>query len=406
MLNRDGFHHYDQGLPSTVIYGMAQDANGNLWINVQGHGLYVFDGRKYQACDSTLTLRDKNIHALVSDKAGNIVVMHDAGMDVIDVKKKKVVHLGEEVGIRDKITNLNAVGRDSQGNIYLGTSGGIIKYMNEQSQLEHKPRPRLKSVSVFDSQIDFASVENLRYDENNITINYLGVWYKNPDGLLYSYKMENYDVDWITTKNQAVTYSRLPPGKYMFKVKVAESSDFSDAQETSIAFYIQPPFWQTISFYIFSIAAVVAGVYFIVKSRERKLRRYNELLEEKVQLRTREIQQQSDEIQTQNEEISAQSEEILRINENLEEIVQERTRDLERKNKALEEYAFINAHKLRSPVATILGLINLISKTKLDAEGNEINRRLQNTADELDNVVTSITKAIERSERKIPKVKD
>jgi light-regulated signal transduction histidine kinase (bacteriophytochrome) len=115
---------------------------------------------------------------------------------------------------------------------------------------------------------------------------------------------------------------------------------------------------------------------------------------------------QKEEIQVQNEEISAQSEEILRINENLEEMVQERTRELERKNRALEEYAFINAHKLRSPVATILGLINLISKTKLDHEGTEINRRLQNTADELDGIVTSITKAIERGERKIPKVKN
>jgi light-regulated signal transduction histidine kinase (bacteriophytochrome) len=108
----------------------------------------------------------------------------------------------------------------------------------------------------------------------------------------------------------------------------------------------------------------------------------------------------------QNEEISAQSEEILRINENLEEMVQERTRDLERKNKALEDYAFINAHKLRSPVATILGLINLISKTRLDEDRAEINRRLQVTADELDTVVNSITKAIERGNRKIPKMRD
>ena len=127
-MNRDGFHHYDKELPSAVVYGMAQDANGNLWVNVQGNGLYIFDGRKFHACDSTLVLRDKNIHALVSDKAGNIVVMHDAGMDIIDIRKNKVVYLGEEVGIRDKITNLNAAGMDSQGNIYFGTTGGIIKY--------------------------------------------------------------------------------------------------------------------------------------------------------------------------------------------------------------------------------------------------------------------------------------
>ena len=405
MMNRDGFHHYEKELPSAVVYGMAQDGNGSLWVNVQGNGLYIFDGTKFHACDSTLILRDKNIHALVSDKAGNIVVMHDAGMDIIDIRKHKVVYLGEEVGVRDKITNLNAAGLDSHGNIYFGTTGGIIKYTSEQNYLRHKPKPSLQNISVFDAQINFAAAKALRYDENNITINYLGVWFKNPNGLLYSYKMENYDRDWITTKNQAVTYSRLPPGNYTFKLKVSESSDFSDAQETSIAFSIHPPIWQTIPFYIFSVILLAAGVYFIIKSSERKLRRYNELLEEKVQLRTKEIQQQSDEIQTQNEEISAQSEEILRINENLEEIVQERTRDLERKNKALEEYAFINGHKLRSPVATILGLINLFSKAKLDAEGMEINRRLQNTADELDSVVSSITKAIERSERKIPKIR-
>lgn len=406
MMNRDGFHRYDEGLPSPVVYGMAQDANHKLWVNVQGHGLYVFDGRKFYPSDSALVLRGKDIHALVSDKDGNIVVMHDAGIDIIDVRKNKVVYLGEEVGIRDKIANLNAIGKDEQGHIYFGTTGGIIKYTTDQAYLLNTPKPYLERISVFDTPIDFASTPTLEYDENNITLQYLGVWYKNPEGLLYSYKLENYDHDWITTKNQAVTYSRLPPGKYTFKLKVSESLDFSDAQETTVSFSIHPPIWQTIPFYFFVVITVAVSVYLVIKSRERKLRRYSELLEEKVQMRTREIQQQNDEIQTQNEEISAQSEEILRINENLEEIVQERTRELERKNKALEEYAFINAHKLRSPVATIMGLINLISKTRLDHEGAEINRRLQNTAEELDGIVNSITKAIERGERKIPKLKD
>src|SRR5688572_24828414 len=117
MMNRNGFYHYDKELPNAVVYGMAQDTNGRLWVNVQGNGLYTFDGRRFHACDSTLVLRDNNIHALVSDKVGNIVVMHDAGMDIIDVRKNKVVvSLGEEVGIRDKITNLNGTGIDSQGN--------------------------------------------------------------------------------------------------------------------------------------------------------------------------------------------------------------------------------------------------------------------------------------------------
>ena len=406
MMNRDGFHHYSEGLPGTVIYGMVQDSKGRLWVNVQGHGLYVFDGRKFYPCDTTLVFRDKNIYSLAADREGNIVVLNDAGIDIINTHQNKVVYLGEEVGMRDRIGNLNAVGKDSRGDLYFGTTDGIIKYTADQNFLDNTPKARLKTVSLFGLLHDINASPTLNYDQNNITFNYLGIWYLNPAGLSFAYKLDNYDRDWITTRDHTAIYSRLPPGNYTFRLKASESQDFSRAEESSVSFSIKPPIWQTIPFYICAATVLAFSFFYIVKARERKLRRYNELLEEKVQMRTREIQLQNEEIQVQNEEISAQSEEILRINENLEEMVQNRTRELERKNKALEEYAFINAHKLRSPVATILGLIHLISKTKLDHEGSEINRRLHQTADELDSVVSAITKAIERGDRKIPKMKD
>jgi signal transduction histidine kinase len=271
--------------------------------------------------------------------------------------------------------------------------------------LTNKPTPQVKNISIFDAPVDVTK-RSLAYDENNLTIGYLGVWYKNPEGIFFSYQLENYDRTWITTRNQSVTYSQLPAGDYRFKLRASESDDFRNVKETSISFTVLPPIWRTFPFYLTVAGILTVSIFFVVKQREKKLRRYNELLEQKVEMRTKEIQVQNEEIQAQNEEISAQSEEIMRINENLEEIVQERTRELEKKNKALEEYAFINAHKLRSPVASILGLLNLISKTRLDPEAQEINVRLQQTADELDTIVGSITKAIERADRKIPKLKD
>lgn len=99
------------------------------------------------------------------------------------------------------------------------------------------------------------------------------------------------------------------------------------------------------------------------------------------------------------EEIRSQAEEIRSINENLESLVLRRTIELERKNKALEEYAFINAHKLRSPVASLLGLINLLSKTKLAGEAEPIIEHMVKSGDTLDEVVRSITVAIEKGER-------
>lgn len=103
-------------------------------------------------------------------------------------------------------------------------------------------------------------------------------------------------------------------------------------------------------------------------------------------------------LQASNEEIQAQAEEIKLINDNLELIVQDRTRELERKNKALEEYAFINAHKLRSPVASILGLMNLMNKTSLNDEASIIAQHMNKSTEKLDEVITTMTEALEKGD--------
>jgi signal transduction histidine kinase len=101
-------------------------------------------------------------------------------------------------------------------------------------------------------------------------------------------------------------------------------------------------------------------------------------------------------LRTSNEEIQAQAEEIRLINENLELVVRERTKELQKKNEALEEYAFINAHKLRSPVASILGLMNLMSKTPLSDEAVVIAEHLTRSTEKLDDVITTMTEALEK----------
>lgn len=119
-----------------------------------------------------------------------------------------------------------------------------------------------------------------------------------------------------------------------------------------------------------------------------------------LQLSNEAIKAQNEEIKNQNLEIQAQGEEIRGINENLESLVASRTAELEKKNKALEEYAFINAHKLRSPVASILGLINLLNKMPVSDENKSVLEHLKSSAEKLDEIVSSITKAIQRGERK------
>ena len=68
---------------------------------------------------------------------------------------------------------------------------------------------------------------------------------------------------------------------------------------------------------------------------------------------------------------------------------------MEEKNQQLAEYAFINSHMLRSPVSTMLGLVNLISYTDLPEKDKKVYDYLKKTAKILDNIVYKINKAIE-----------
>ncbi|CAN5622578.1 hypothetical protein BH10BAC4_BH10BAC4_14360 [soil metagenome] len=103
-------------------------------------------------------------------------------------------------------------------------------------------------------------------------------------------------------------------------------------------------------------------------------------------------------LKAQNAEIEAQASEIKTINENLELIVKQRTQDLERKNQSLEEYAFITAHKLRAPLASILGLVDLFNRMNLKEEDKVVVKHLEESAQNLDTVIRSVMSAIEAGE--------
>lgn len=399
MLDASGFHQYEKGLSTKVVYGFAEDSKNNIWINVQGDGLYKFNGNGFTPLRAGTPLRDKNVNCFSADRFGNLIIMHDLGIDIYDTQRGKIHYLGDEVGIRDKRPNLNALTTDATGRIYVGTDRGIVRYSDVSNESLPLARPLIMSMKVLDQDIDLAGDLNFSYDKNSVTIRYLGFWYQNPEGLNYQYKLDHYDRDWIASQDRSTTYSSLPPGEYTFHLRVSDTEDFNGAAETTLNFVIKPPFWKTVWFYVFAIAAVVVGASSFVQYRERKLVSDNRRLEEKVFERTLEIQKQAEEIQSQNQEIQSQAEEIQGINDNLEMLVMERTKELEKKNKASEEAAFIIAHELRAPVASVLGLINLISKCKLTDETQTIVTHLEDSADRLDVVVRNITKAIERGDK-------
>lgn len=114
-----------------------------------------------------------------------------------------------------------------------------------------------------------------------------------------------------------------------------------------------------------------------------------------VRQKTTEVEKQQLEILQQAEELKTLNDTLKNLNSDLEKKVIVRTVELEEKNKKLEEYAFMNAHHLRAPVATIMGLIQLFDYDKTEQEANELIAGLKRTSFELDAAIKGIRARLE-----------
>lgn len=105
----------------------------------------------------------------------------------------------------------------------------------------------------------------------------------------------------------------------------------------------------------------------------------------------------------QKEAIELQAGALLQLNKDLNELnkhlearIDSRTKQIIQQNKKITEYTFINAHKLRGPVASILGLINLLPQVTPE-EREAILQHIKTCGEQLDAVIHEVSKNLEGS---------
>ncbi|MBX2961869.1 MAG: tetratricopeptide repeat-containing sensor histidine kinase [Cyclobacteriaceae bacterium] len=142
---------------------------------------------------------------------------------------------------------------------------------------------------------------------------------------------------------------------------------------------------------VITTGLVIAGILaWILLLQRRRILTVNKLLKSK----NEEIQSQKMAIELQAETLAKLNEDLHELNKNLENRIDERTRQLTIQNQKLTEYTFVNAHKLRAPVASVLGLIDLLHQ--VDAEEKEIiYQHLKKCAQQLDQITREISRALE-----------
>jgi signal transduction histidine kinase len=113
------------------------------------------------------------------------------------------------------------------------------------------------------------------------------------------------------------------------------------------------------------------------------------------------MNQQRKQIQEQKEAIEIQASALIKLNDELQELnktlerrIAERTNQLTIQNQRLTEYTFVNAHKLRAPVASMLGLLNLIHQVPLE-ERDTLLEYMKTCGDQLDAIIHELSRSLE-----------
>ena len=112
--------------------------------------------------------------------------------------------------------------------------------------------------------------------------------------------LENYDHNWQPAgSDRKASYFNIPQGKYVFRVKAANSK--GAWAEKKIDIIILPPWWQTWWFRILAGITLLLLFYGFYRWRTAALRKQKRILEQTVKVRTAEVEKRNIVIQKEKE---------------------------------------------------------------------------------------------------------
>jgi ligand-binding sensor domain-containing protein len=284
VLQNGSFLHYDKsnGLKDEHVYSFTEDAKGRIWFNTKDAGIYSFADGKFKNYSTAQGISDLKITSIKTDGLGNIVIINEKGIDILNPESGIIYYLDNAQGITNINTAIESTATDSMGNILLSTENGIVVYSPIAHTVLH-PTTMINSVQLFLQPVDTLGVHHFKYDENGFTFNFTGLYYTNPAQVHYQYKLEGWDTSWIATKDQSIPFPNLRPGTYTFHVRSSLNENFDNASEATYSFVITSPFWKRWWFIVLSILAGALLMFWYMKWREKNITKMQHLQQEKIQ---------------------------------------------------------------------------------------------------------------------------
>ncbi len=140
----------------------------------------------------------------------------------------------------------------------------------------------------------YASELQLDYAQDMFSLRFASPEFKQSQLIQYRYRLNGFDRDWIQSSAQSpvATYTRLPPGEYLFEV----SASLPGGQwlpSTPLMIKVLPPWWLTWWFRLALVATILLLIMLILRWKLQQEYKVRHKLERLVAQRTTELAEQN-----------------------------------------------------------------------------------------------------------------
>ncbi|HEY6626273.1 MAG TPA: two-component regulator propeller domain-containing protein, partial [Ignavibacteriaceae bacterium] len=258
-----------QSVFNDKILSLHESSNGILWIGTSGNGLNQFDPAANTIRNYSLAqgLTSSVVYGILEDSNANLWLSTDDGIFLFNTVTEKFIQFGIEDGVQSLEFSGGAYFKDTNGIMYFGGINGF-NYFNPDSITinQYVPPVVISNIKVMDVRVNGEPEELiLSYDQNFISIEFSALDFSMPKRNKYSYILEGFQKSWISTggSSRTATYTNLPSGEFTFMVKGSNSDGIWSEKTASIRIIIKPPFFQTWWFVTLIVIIIVFFIYYL-----------------------------------------------------------------------------------------------------------------------------------------------
>lgn len=292
----------DNGLSSNIVFRTIEDSDGILWF-ATNKGITRYDRNKFVNYSEKDGMPGKAIFQMIEDTRGKFWMTADIG--IFTANKKDLNNFAEGKtafikttlyndmdGLLDSSTPLSWGIKSINNRIWFPTLKGIAVIDTLNIPMNKNPPPLLiEKIYVDNKGYSPDKITTLMPDYKRIIFKYTALSYVIPHKVQYMFKLEGFDNKWtgLTTKREA-SYTTLPPGRYVFRVKAVNNDGIWNKYPVKIPFEQKPFFYQTVWFTLIIILSLMGLIAFFLGMRIKNLRKREKELEYMVMERTAELE--------------------------------------------------------------------------------------------------------------------